>query len=57
MNKRELIRWGMALIIGLMLTGCAGYGGYRNNGGYISDNPHPSYSCPSDYGVQYCARY
>ncbi len=56
MNKRKIIRWGMTLLIGLMLTGCAGYYGDYRSGGYISSDPHPSYSCPSDYGVQYCAR-
>ncbi len=33
MNKRRIIHWGMTLLTGLMLTGCAGYyGGYRSNG-------------------------
>jgi len=58
MNKRKMILWGMTLLIGLMLTGCAGYyGGYGyGESPYISNNPHPSYTCPSDYGIQYCAR-
>ena len=32
MNKKKIIFWGMVLLFGLMLTGCAGYyGGYGHN--------------------------
>jgi hypothetical protein len=49
MNKKKIILWGIMLLIGLMLTGCAGYyGGY----GY---REYPYYdNCPGDYGKQYC---
>jgi len=42
MNKKKIIFWGITLLIGVMLTGCAGYyGGY----GYY-DSPYYDY----DYG-------
>ena len=32
MNKRRIIFWGIVLLFGLMLTGCAGYyGGYGHS--------------------------
>jgi hypothetical protein len=50
MNKKKVILWAITLLIGLILTGCGGYyGGY----GYRED---PSYNCPGDYGLHYCAR-
>jgi hypothetical protein len=43
MNKKKTVFWGIVLLIGLMLTGCAGYyGGY----GYY-DFPY------TDYGYGY----
>ena len=43
MNKKKIIFWGIVLLIGLLLTGCAGYyGGY----GYYD---YPYY----DYGYGY----
>jgi len=49
MNKKKIIFWGITLLIGLMLTGCAEYsGGY----GY---REYPYYdNCPGDYGTHYC---
>jgi hypothetical protein len=45
-----MILWAITLLIGLILTGCAGYyGGY----GY---REYPSYNCTGDYGQRYCAR-
>ena len=42
MDKKKIILWGIMLLIGFMLTGCAGYyGGY----GYY-DSPYYGY----DYG-------
>jgi hypothetical protein len=55
MDKRKFIFWGAVLLIGLMLTGCAGYyGGYGYREYPYYDNPYPSYNCPGDYGLQYC---
>ena len=66
MNKKKMISAGIILMIGLILTGCAGYyGGYGYEspyyyGGYghgeypYYDNPYSSHNCPGDYGIQYC---
>ena len=50
MNKKKMTLWAITLLIGLMLTGCAGYYGGDGYRGY------PSYDCPGDYGQHYCAR-
>jgi len=42
MNKNRIIFWGIVLLIGLMLTGCAGY--YSGYGYY--ESPYYDY----DYG-------
>jgi hypothetical protein len=56
MNKKKIIFWGITLLIGLMLTGCAGYYGdygYREYPRY--DNyPYPFYNCPNEYGIEIC---
>jgi hypothetical protein len=45
-----MARWAITLIIGFILTGCAGYyGGY----GY---REYPYDDCPGDYGQHYCPR-
>ena len=50
MNKKKIISWGIVLLIGLMLTGCAGYyGGY----GYY-DYPYYGYY---DYGYPFYGYY
>lgn len=50
MNKKKMTLWAITLLIGLILTGCAGYYGGDGYRGY------PSYDCPGDYGQHYCAR-
>ena len=50
MNKKKMTLWAIMLLIGLILTGCAGYYGDH---GY---REYPSYDCPGDYGQHYCAR-
>lgn len=55
MNKKKIFILGIVLLIGLMLTGCAGYyGGYGYREYPYYDNPYPSHNCPGDYGLQYC---
>jgi hypothetical protein len=56
MNKKKILIFGIVLLIGLMLTGCAGYyGGYGYREYPYYDYPYPFYNCPGDYGQQYCA--
>jgi len=55
MNKKKIFILGIVLLIGLMLTGCAGYnGGYGYREYPYYDNPYPFHNCPGDYGLQYC---
>jgi hypothetical protein len=45
MNKKKIVLWGMTLLAGLILTGCATYGtGYYD---------YPSYDYGYDYGYPY----
>jgi hypothetical protein len=47
MNKKKLIFWGVVLLIGVMLTGCAGnYGGRGYNDGF----PYYDYNYTPGYG-------
>jgi hypothetical protein len=56
MNKKKMIFSGIILLIGFILTGCAGYYGGYGYGEYpYYDNPYPSHNCPGDYGIQYCS--
>ena len=46
MNKKKIIFWGIAVLFGLMVTGCAGsYGSYGRNQGlpYFDYNYTPGY--------------
>jgi hypothetical protein len=54
MNKKKIIFWGIVLLIGLMLTGCAGYyAGYGYSDRPYYDN-YSKYNCAGDYGIKYC---
>ena len=56
MNKKKMVLWGTTLLIGLILTGCAGhYGGYGDREYPYRDRyPFPFYNCPNEYGVEIC---
>jgi len=43
MNKRKITLWGIVLLIGLMLTGCAAYEGGYYEYPYYYDYGYPYY--------------
>ena len=51
MNKKRIFFWGIVLLIGLMLTSCAGYyGGYGYNDYPYNNYDYGYYGYPYYYG-------
>jgi hypothetical protein len=57
MNKKKIVFWGIVLLIGFMLTGCAGYyGGYGYNDYPYNNYDYGYYGYPYYYGQGWDAR-